>query len=160
MEMRAEAIAGVVSNTQNGSRLNNLALTHQWLLQVRVNRLIPVPVQDTHVNTIVVTGWLFVNSKDFPRGYAKYFAAGWGSDVQAIMTRQAELGIISWIRPKVLRNYAKLCGPDFKFEITHSGFRFDCKYYFKIMSSSLTQFWAPGNCNMINFASTASRSRI
>ena len=45
------------------------------------------------------------------------------------MTRQAELGIISWIRPKVLRDYAELCGPDFKFEIPHIAYQLNCRYY-------------------------------
>jgi len=160
MKVRAKTIARVVRQAQDGSCFDNLAFPDQGLLKVCVNSLISIPVQNTHVNTVIMTGWLTIDLKYFPWGYAINFAAGRGPDVQAIMTRQAKLSIISWIRPKVLRNYAELCRPDFKFEIPHIGYQLDCRNYFKIMSSSLSHFWTPDKCTQVIFASPVSRSRI
>src|SRR5579859_238769 len=74
-----------------------------------------------HVGAVVVAGGLGVSGEHRARGHAKHLAAVERHEVDALVPRQPELGIVLWVGAKVLVDGAKLARPHVELEVGHAG---------------------------------------
>ena len=119
MQMRAEAISGIVRQSQHGTGFDDLTFANQNLLQMGIDCLVAALVGNAHMNPVVVPSRTTMNSKNLTWSNTKHLAPRWRANIDAVVAWEAELGVVPWISPEVLGDYPILSGPDLKLKIPH-----------------------------------------